>query len=106
MYSADEYHYHVVRDTAGKAFIATVVEFPSLSNIDDSQIGALAGMVDLVSFVLADMEENGEEIPTPLVKRKFSGKISLRMTPEQHRRVATEAAEQGISINQLLVSRI
>jgi len=106
MYNADEYNYHVVRDAEGKAFIATVVEFPSLSNIDDNQIGALTGMVDLVSFILADMKENGEEIPTPLTRRRFSGKISLRMTPEQHRRVATEATEQGISINQLLVSRI
>ncbi|WP_368501224.1 toxin-antitoxin system HicB family antitoxin [uncultured Enorma sp.] len=28
------------------------------------------------------------------------------MTPEQHRRVAIEAAEAHVSINQLLVSRI
>ncbi|MDN4469846.1 toxin-antitoxin system HicB family antitoxin [Gordonibacter sp. ResAG-26] len=30
----------------------------------------------------------------------------MRMSSEQHRRVAIEAAEQRVSINQLLVSRI
>ncbi|MBR2836039.1 MAG: toxin-antitoxin system HicB family antitoxin [Coriobacteriales bacterium] len=52
------------------------------------------------------MESNGEQIPIPFSERTYSGHISLRITPEQHRRLAIESAEQGVSINQLLVSRV
>ncbi|MFR8007994.1 toxin-antitoxin system HicB family antitoxin [Gordonibacter urolithinfaciens] len=50
--------------------------------------------------------ERGECPPLPFGRRSFSGKYALRMSSEQHRRVAIEAAEQRVSINQLLVSRI
>jgi predicted HicB family RNase H-like nuclease len=106
MYRADEYSYNVFKDDESDVFVSTATEFPSLSNIADTQIDALTGMVKLVNVILKDMQASGEDPPEPLNKRKFSGKISLRMTPEQHRRIATEAAEQGVSINQLLVSRI
>ena len=56
--------------------------------------------------VLADMRESGEQPPVPLGCRTYSGKYALRMTPEQHRRVVMEAAEQGVSVNQLLISRV
>ena len=42
----------------------------------------------------------------PAGTRSFSGKISLRISPEAHRRIAMEAAAEGVSINQLIASRI
>ena len=106
VYRAEEYTYRVFWSEEDQVFVSTVVEFPSLSNVDEDRITALNGMSGLLAFVLKDMESKGEEIPPPLGKRYYSGKISLRMNPEQHRRIAMEAAEQGVSINQLLVSRI
>ncbi|MEF9925971.1 MAG: toxin-antitoxin system HicB family antitoxin [Raoultibacter sp.] len=106
MYKAQEYDYRVFWSEADEAFVASAAEFPGLSHIDDDQISALSGMVDLVDFVLQDMQKNKEEAPVPLTKRHFSGKISLRITPEQHQRIALEAAQQAVSINQLLVSRV
>ena len=106
MYKAEEYTYRVFWSEEDKAFASTVVEFPGLSNIDEDRTAALDGMAGLLAFVLEDMEAKKEKTPTPLGKRHYSGKISLRMSPEQHRRVAMEAAEQGVSINQLLVSRV
>lgn len=103
---ADEYTYRVLWSDEDEAYVATVAEFPSLSHLADQQHAALRGLVDLVTSVLADMAHDGETPPTPLGKRRFSGKFQLRMTPEQHRRVAIEAAEAHVSINQLLVSRI
>lgn len=67
---------------------------------------ALSGMVELVRFLIAEMEANGEAPPAPLMAKRYSGEIRLRMPSEVHRRVAIEAAEQGTSINQLLLSRI
>ncbi len=68
--------------------------------------GAFFGIVDLVGAVLADMEQSGEVPPKPFGERNYNGKLSLRMTPEQHRRIAIEAAEQNVSINHLLTSRL
>lgn len=39
-------------------------------------------------------------------KRDHPGTFPLRMTPEQHRRTAVEAAETGMPTNQLPASRI
>ena len=106
MTKAQEYTYRVFWSKSDCAFIGAVAEFPSLSHVADDQSGALAGIVNLVAFVLEDMASSGEQPPLPLGKRQFSGKFALRMPPEQHRRIAIEAAEQGVSINQLLVTRI
>ena len=102
---ADEYTYRVFWSDEDEGHVATVAEFPSLSHIADQQQDALSGLVGLVGDALSDMAEAGEQ-PVPLGRRRFSGKYPLRMTPEQHRRVAIEAAEAHVSINQLLVSRI
>ncbi|MFR1168403.1 MAG: toxin-antitoxin system HicB family antitoxin [Adlercreutzia equolifaciens] len=47
------------------------------------------------------MAESGEEAPTPLASRTYSGKFALRIPPEKHRELAIEAAEQHVSLNQL-----
>lgn len=106
MYRAEEYTYRVFWSKDDQEYVGTVVEFPSLSHLDTNQEKAFKGIVDLMRFVLKDMEQSGEHIPEPLSTRTYSGKYALRMTPEQHRRVALEAAEAGVSINQLLVSRV
>jgi len=106
MHKAEEYTYRVFWSQEDDSYICTAVEFPSLSSIETTQVKALTGMVELLRFVLTDMEKEKEEPPAPLGKKSYSGELRLRMPKEVHRRVALEAAEQGVSINQLLVSRI
>lgn len=102
----EKYSYRVFWSEPDEAYIGTVAEFPSLSHVDDTQGAAFYGIVDLVGHVLEDMQESGEAAPQPFGEAAYSGKLSLRMSPEQHRRIAMEAAEQGVSINHLLTSRI
>ena len=108
VYSADDYTYRVFWSEEDGEYVGVVSEFPRLSHLDSSPRRALDGILEVVSYVLQDMVEDGEEgkIPEPLGKRRYSGHFALRMSKEQHRRVAMEAAEQGVSINTLLVSRI
>ena len=108
MYEAKEYTYRVFWYEPDQEYVGTVAEFPSLSHLDGSPEKALDGIMKVVADVLEDMVQDGEEdrIPEPLGKRHYSGRFALRMSEEQHRRVAMEAAEQGVSINTLLVSRI
>ena len=38
----------------------------------------------------------------PITTKNYSGKISLRVTPDIHRNIAIQAAEAGLSVNKLL----
>ena len=44
--------------------------------------------------------------PQALAEKNFSGKLVLRMTPEQHRRLAIGAMEEGVSLNRYLCARL
>ena len=52
------------------------------------------------------MTESGESVPVPLTERRYSGKIALRTSPDQHRQLTIEAAEQGVSVNQWITQKL
>lgn len=106
-YKAQDYTYTVFWSENDNAWIGVAGEFKSMSYIDeDDQLEAFAGIVELVRETLEEIYGDGDEPPAPFSKRSYSGTFPLRMTPEQHRRLAMEAAEMGVSMNQLVVSRI
>src|SRR2546421_7080157 len=83
-----------------QAFIGRVAEFASLAAHGDSPVAALQEITAVVRYVLEDLAESGEEIPPPLSKRPFSGRLHLRMPEHLHRELALEAAQQHVSLNQ------
>jgi predicted HicB family RNase H-like nuclease len=87
-------------------YVGTCLEFPSLSWLATSTRSALAGIERLVADVVADLEANGEPVREPLAERRYSGTFNVRIPSELHRRLATEAAEQGISLNRLVRQRL
>ncbi len=52
------------------------------------------------------MKDDKEKIPEPFSVRQFKGNLTLRTSPEVHRQLAAHAAEQGVSINQYILSRV
>jgi len=103
---AEKYAYKIRWSSEDGEYVATVAEFPSLSWLAPNMSDALAGLVQLVTNVCADMEDSGEEIPVPMAEREYSGKLLLRIPPEKHRSLAIEAASQGVSLNRLISSRV
>jgi predicted HicB family RNase H-like nuclease len=101
-YKPDDYSYRVNWHEPDRCFLGRVEEFPSLSGIGDSLEEALQEIKTVVRAVLEDMAAAGEEIPEPYSRRSFSGKLNLRMPEELHRKLALEAARQGVSLNQLI----
>lgn len=87
-------------------FLATCAEFPSLSWLASSQIGALQGLEDLLRDVITDMDEQGEQIPQPFAERTYSGRFNLRVGQSLHRELAIHAAEDGMSLNQYVLRRL
>jgi predicted RNase H-like HicB family nuclease len=104
--TAEHYTYRVSWSKEDNEYVATCVEFPSLSWLDESRSGALDGIFDLVVDVVRDMTKNEEKIPEPLADRKFSGKFLIRTSPALHARLIREAAEQHISLNQLALQKL
>lgn len=96
------YTYRVEWSPEDGEYVGLAAEFPSLSWLDESPVAAMAGIVKLVE----DMAVSGEPVPEPLGDRQYSGKIALRTSPQLHRKLAVEAAEQGVSMNQLLNHKI
>ena len=100
------YTYRVAWSVEDDEFVATVVEFPSLSWLAPSQIGALEGLEALLSSVIADMQQQGEDVPEPISERSYSGKFNLRLGEKLHRDIALRAAEENLSINQWVVRKL
>lgn len=100
------YTYRVLWSEEDKEHVALCAEFPSLSFLAEKPEEALQGLLDTVKDVVADMVANGEIIPQPLVTKNYSGKFQLRIPPEQHRILAIQAAEQGVSLNRFISAKL
>ncbi len=99
---AENYSYAVTWSEEDKAFVGKVLEFPSVSAHGDSQENALREVRNVVELVLEDLVETGEPIPLPFGRRRYSGKLNIRMPEDLHRRLAIEAQRHGISLNTLI----
>ena len=100
------YTYRVTWSSEDGEFVATCAEFSSLSWLAGTQAAALQGLVDLVADTVDDLVAAGEAVPAPLSERTYSGRFNLRVGESLHRRLAIEAAEEHMSLNQYVVRRL
>ena len=105
-YDVSHYTYRVTWSAEDGEFLATSAEFPSLSWLASSQIEALQGLEGMLREVIADMEEQGEQVPEPFAERSYSGKFNLRVGESLHRELAIHAAEDGMSLNQYVLRKL
>ena len=56
--------------------------------------------------VIADMDDQGEQVPQPFAERTYSGRFNLRVGESLHRELAIHAAEDGMSLNQYVLRRL
>jgi len=101
-----DYTYSVVWSEEDEAFIGRVLEFPSLAVHGSTQAKALSEIRSVVQDALDDLVENDENVPQPLNKRSYSGKLNVRLPKYLHRQLTIEAAEEGVSLNQLITTKL
>jgi len=102
----NHYTYRVTWSQEDGEHVGLCAEFPSLSWLAPTPEKALAGIRHLVDEVVADMQATGEPVPDPLSERQYSGRFMVRVPSLVHRALATEAAEQGVSINRLVSAKL
>lgn len=80
-------------------FVARVIEFPYIAGFGKTPKEAY----DIAVDTIRSFEEEKLSLPNPLPNiNEFSGRISLRIPKSLHRKLATHAEVEGVSINQYL----
>jgi predicted HicB family RNase H-like nuclease len=91
-------HYH--------QYIGVCIEIPFLKREAATAQLAIAEIERAVDERIADLRESGDTVPVPLSQRSYSGTIVVRTSPELHARLALEAIEQRVSMNQWIVQKL
>lgn len=102
----DKYTYRVTWSDKDGEYVGLCAEFPSLSWLANTPEAALAGIRYTVEQVVRDMRATGEVIPEPLATRNYSGKFTVRVPPEIHRKLQIQAAESKVSFNRFINAKL
>jgi predicted HicB family RNase H-like nuclease len=102
----DKYTYRVTWSEEDGQYVGLCAEFPNLSWLADTQDSALDGILDTVREVVQDMKATGEPVPQPFATRHYSGKFTVRVPPEVHRKLQMEAAESKVSFNRIVSAKL
>lgn len=106
MKSAAKYTFRTQWSAEDKAHLSRCMEFPSLTAHGSTPETALREIQTVVAESIRWMSETGEVIPEPFGSKKYSGKYPLRITPELHRELSIRAAEQNVSLNQYIQTKL
>jgi predicted HicB family RNase H-like nuclease len=104
--NVNHYTYRVTWSAEDNEHVGLCAEFPSLSWLASTPEKALAGIRRVVKDVVDEMAASREPIPEPLAEKEYSGKFMVRVPPLLHRSLATQAAEQGVSLNRLASAKL
>jgi predicted RNase H-like HicB family nuclease len=102
----EKYTYRIEWSEEDGCHLARCLEFPSLSAHGRTVEAALQEIEFVVKETINWMKEDGEPVPEPLGMKKFRGLLTLRVPAEKHRELAIKSAEEGVSVNQFILSRI
>ncbi len=85
-------------------YTAIVPDLPGGVTVGETSEEAMAMAEDARRLWIEDAYERGEDIPLPATERAYSGRLLLRMPRSLHRRLAEDAAREGVSLNQYIVA--
>ncbi len=95
---------HEVQDDGQKYWIAEVPELPGCRSHGSTVEDAVKSVEEAKKDWILDSLKRGEEIPTPIERDKYSGKMLVRMSRSLHRSLALIAEAEKLSLNQLIVT--
>ena len=102
----EKYTYRVEWSEEDQLHIGRCLEFPSLAAHGATVGCALKEIEKVVTEAIAWMQEENEEIPEPFGLKKYKGNLTLRIPPEVHRNLSIKSAEERVSVNQYILSKI
>jgi predicted HicB family RNase H-like nuclease len=102
----DKYTYRVEWSEDDRVHIARCLEFPSLAAHGETAGKALAEIEKVVDESIRWMNEEHELVPEPFGLKKYRGNLTVRVPSELHKKLVIQSAEEGVSLNQYILSKI
>jgi antitoxin HicB len=100
------YNIEVKRSEDGGTYFARVKELPGCMTEADTFAEVEEMIRDAMAAWIEVALEEGIPIPEPRPLEEFSGRFVLRLPKSLHRDVARKAEEEGVSINQWIVTAV
>jgi predicted HicB family RNase H-like nuclease len=72
----------------------------------DTPESALKEIECVIEETITWMHEQNENVPEPFGLKKYKGNLTLRVPADVHRKLAIKSAEEGVSVNQYILSKI
>ena len=98
----NNYKFDLAWSVEDEGYIATCPEFVGLSAFGETANEALAEAQVALKLFIETYKEKGIALPEPKTAQDYSGQIRLRLPKSLHGQAAKAAAEDGISLNQLI----
>lgn len=97
-----------VETTEGFEWVAEFIDVPGCVGGGNTKIEAITEAEENLQFHLEGLRELGLPIPSAsnVAEEKYSGKLSLRIGKELHRKITYAAENDDVSINQFIVETL
>lgn len=95
---------HQVEDEGKKYWIAEVPELPGCKSHGSTVEEAVDSVEEAKKDWIADSLEKGEDVPVPVERDRYSGRMLVRMSRSLHRALSLMADSEKLSLNQLIVT--
>ncbi|MBF0460145.1 MAG: type II toxin-antitoxin system HicB family antitoxin [Magnetococcales bacterium] len=102
----DGFTVHTWQEPDDKDWMACLVEMPEISAFGPSPDRAIAELSVAWEMVKESCAANGTAIPVAPSRKNYSGQFNVRIAKTLHRRLAVEAAREGVSLNALVASKL
>jgi len=97
---------HEIEDEGKRYWIAEFPELPGCTSHGSTVDEAVSNAKEAKKDWILDSLEEGDEIPTPIERDRFSGKTLVRMSRSLHRALSLMAESENLSLNQLIVTML
>lgn len=104
MKKKSRYLINILWSEEDQCYIAEVPELEGCMTHGKTPAGAARGAEEAIASWIQAARRLGHPIPEPVAKRKASGKFNVRIPKQLHKSLAIRAAQENVSLNQLITS--
>lgn len=95
-----------ISDESGNYYYARVLEFDGCQSTGETFEEAYSNLKEAMEGWIEAKIEGGFKVPLPVGYEKFSGKFVIRLPKSLHYKLAVEAKQEGVSLNQYALYKL
>lgn len=95
-----------INDESGSYFYAHVLELDGCQSTGETFEEAYKNLKEAMEGWIETKLENGFNVPLPVGYENFSGKFVVRIPKSLHYKLAIEAEQEGVSLNQYALYKL